>query len=352
MLPRAVTPQSQPELSMPVLTGAAAGGTQAFAGKRVAVIGFGNQGRAHALNLRDSGISVIVGTRSGGSGEREAVAAGLTTMPIEEACRQADLAVIALPDQVHGPVWTASIAPHLGPGQVAGFLHGFSVHFGQVKADPAVGVVMVAPKGPGQTLRDRFAAGQGIPSLMAVHQGGRDPAATRAMALAWAVGIGSGRAAILETTFAAEAETDLFGEQAVLCGGTLALVQAAFDTMVKAGYPADLAYMECCQELKQVVDLLFERGPAGMRKAISDTAEFGAFETVERLLDDHLRRKLDGLLAEVRDGSFARRFVSDAASGGQRMRERRESIAWLGLERAGERVRRWMPWLGQKEGTP
>jgi ketol-acid reductoisomerase len=352
MLPGPVSEQQQIVTAMPVMTGPATGGTQGLSGKRVAILGFGNQGRAHAQNLRDSGLSVIVGTRSGGPGSEEAGRLGFTAMSIEQACLHADLLVVALPDQVHGPVWEASIAPNLSPGKVAGFLHGFSVHFGQIKADPGVGVVMVAPKGPGKTLRDRFAAGQGIPGLLAVHQGGSDPAATRAMALAWAVGIGCGHAAIVETTFAAETETDLFGEQAVLCGGTLALVQGAFETLVKAGYPADLAYMECCQELKQVVDLLFERGPAGMRRAISDTAEFGAFETAERLLDDHLRQTLERMLADVRSGAFARRFLEDARHGSPGMHAKRRSAAVGSLEQAGEHVRNWMPWLSHTGGQP
>ncbi|NBX25794.1 MAG: ketol-acid reductoisomerase [Planctomycetes bacterium] len=351
MLPRSVPEQPETIAAMPIVAGPAAGGIQALSGRRVAILGFGNQGRAHAQNLRESGVSVITGTRPGGVGSQQAVRLGFDDMPIERACHEADLVVLALPDQLHGPVWKASIAPNLRPGQVAGFLHGFSVHFGQVKADAGVGVVMVAPKGPGQTLRDRFTAGQGIPALLAVHQDGTDAATTRAMAMAWAVGIGCGRAAIVETTFAAETETDLFGEQAVLCGGTLALVQGAFETLVQAGYPADLAYMECCQELKQVVDLLFERGPAGMRKAISDTAEFGAFETAERLLDDHLRQALSRLLTEVRNGAFARRFLDDARTGGQGMQARRQAASATPLERAGEHVRAWMPWLGQTGGT-
>ena len=345
MLPRKVTAASQPEPALPVLRGGAAGGTQALAGKRVAIIGFGNQGRAHALNLRDSGVSVHVGTRPGGPGAEAATRENFVAQDISAACREADLAVIALPDQVHGPAWRDSIEPNLRAGAVAGFLHGFSVHHGEVRPRPDLGIVMVAPKGPGKTLRDRFLAGQGLPSLWAVHQNGADATRTKAMALAWAVGIGSGRAAIVETTFAAETETDLFGEQAVLCGGTLSLVQAAFETMVEAGYPADLAYMECCQELKQVVDLLFERGPQGMRRAISDTAEFGAFETVERLVDDGLRQKFRQLLQDVRSGAFARRFLADTAAGSPAMRARRAAAGSHPIEKAGQDVRRWMPWL-------
>jgi ketol-acid reductoisomerase len=345
MLPRIVDALRKPQSAMPTLAGDAAGDLQALAGRHVAVVGFGNQGRAHAMNLRDSGVSVIVGTRAGGVGDAEARRLAFSTLSIEAACRAADLVVVALPDQTHGSVWRSSIGPNLRPGSIVGFLHGFSVRFGQVQPNPDVGVVMVAPKGPGKTLRERFVAGLGLPALLAVHQGGVDPAVTRAVAMAWAVGIGSGRAAIVETTFAAEAETDLFGEQAVLCGGVTGLVQAAFETLVKAGYPADLAYMECCQELKQVVDLLFDRGPAGMRRAISDTAEFGAFETSRRLLDDALRGTLERLLEDVRSGAFAHRFLADAQAGAPAMRAWRAEADANPIEQAGEHVRRWMPWL-------
>lgn len=316
----------------------------------VALIGYGNQGRAHALNLRDSGVRVIVGARSGGPGHAAAKADGFNPVSLSAAVERSGLVVVALPDHAHQSCWNSDIAPHLRADAVVGFLHGFSVHHGAVRAEEKRGVVMVAPKGPGKTLRDRFVQGLGIPALFAVHQGGSDAARTRAIGLGWATGIGSARARVIETTFAAECETDLFGEQAVLCGGMLGLVQAAFETLVEAGYPAELAYMECCQELKQIADLVFERGPAGMREAISSTAEFGAFEASDELVDAAWRTKLRGMLQRIRDGRFGHAFQADAAAGFPRMRERRAAAAHHPIEAAGRAVRDWMPWIeGRKD---
>jgi len=260
-----------------------------------------------------------------------------------------DLVVFALPDEQHERLWPAKVEPNLRPGCVAGFLHGFSIHFGLVRPRPDLGVVLVAPKGPGHTLRQRFVEGLGLPCLFAVHQGGRDALATRAIGLAWAAGIGSARAAIVETTFAAEAENDLFGEQAVLCGGMMALMRAAFETLVRAGHPAEVAYFECCQELKQVADLVYERGLAATDRAISNTAEFGAFVAAERLVDEAMRNKLDALLSAVRDGSFARRFKADADAGFPWLNARRAEAAAHPIERAGEQARAWLPWLSNKD---
>jgi ketol-acid reductoisomerase len=324
---------------------------EALSGRSVAVIGYGNQGRAHALNLRDSGVLVAVGSDPGRAGWARSEADGFRPLPIEKAAASSDLVVLALPDEMHEGLWRDRLAASVRPGAVVGFLHGFSIHFGFVQVPQSMGVVLVAPKGPGHALRRRFEEGVGLPCLFAVHQGGADAAATRAIGLAWAAGIGGGRAAVVETTFAVEAETDLFGEQAVLCGGMMSLMQAAFDTLVRAGYPADVAYMECCQELKQIADLAYERGLAGTRTAISNTAEFGAFVAGDRLVDDTTRTKLDALLAEVRDGSFARRFRDDAQAGFPWMSRRRAAAAQERIERAGASVRRWMPWLGGREDT-
>ena len=326
--------------------------TEVLSGKTVAVIGYGNQGRAHALNLRDSGIRVLAGSDHGRRGWNRAEADGFQPLPIEEACAKADLAVIALPDEQQEALWQRHIAPALRPGSVVGFLHGFSIRFGFVRPADTIGVVLVAPKGPGKALRERFVAGTGLPCLFAVHQAGADAATTRALGLAWAAGIGGARAAIVETTFAVEAETDLFGEQAVLCGGMMALMQAAFTTLVRAGYPADVAYMECCQELKQIADLVYERGLVATRQAISNTAEFGAFEAGRRIVDDAMQAKLDALLVGVRDGSFARRFHDDAGAGFPWMNARRAEAARHAIEHAGEAVRGWMPWLHRKDATP
>ena len=317
---------------------------EALAGQTVAVLGYGNQGRAHALNMRDAGLRIIAGCRPDGSARTRAAADGFEATGLAEAAQRADLAVIALPDHVHESAWSASIGPALRSGTTVGFLHGFSIRFGHVKPRAALGVVMVAPKGPGHTLRVRFQEGLGIPALVAVHQPGPDAALTRARMLAWATAIGSARAAIVETTFAAEAETDLFGEQAVLCGGVMALVRTAFETLVEAGYPPDVAYMECCQELKQLADLLYERGPAGMRRAISTTAEFGAFEA-QTMDTPELRARLSSMLADIQSGAFAERFRADARAGFPWLNQRREAAQAHPIEAAGDLVRAWLPWL-------
>jgi ketol-acid reductoisomerase len=319
--------------------------TEALAGKTVAILGFGNQGRAHALNLRDSGVSVIVGTDPDRSGSARASADGFTVRTMVEAASSADLVVMALPDRMHGEIWNCQIATAVKPSCVIGFLHGFSVHYRLLEPADCLGVVMVAPKGPGTALRERYVRGQGLPCLLAVHQPGLDPHVTHGMATAWAHAIGCSRAAIIPTTFAAETETDLFGEQAVLCGGMLGLVQVAFETLVRAGYPAELAYMECAQELKQVADLLFAHGPQGMRAAISDTAEYGAFEAADRIGGVTMRAELDRVLEDIRSGDFARRLMQDAQSGSPWLRSRRASAANDPIEAAGAAVREWMPWL-------
>jgi ketol-acid reductoisomerase len=325
--------------------------SEALASAVFAVIGYGNQGRAHALNLRESGAHVIVGARDGGTSAARGAQDGFQVQPLERAAATADLCILSLPDEAHADVWQGTLQSALKPGATVGFLHGFSVHFGAVRPDASIGVVLVAPKGPGHTVRVRYTQGLGVPALFAVHQPGRDASRTRALGLAWAHGIGSARAAIVETTFAAETETDLFGEQAVLCGGVMALAQEAYRALVEAGYPPALAYMECCQELKQVVDLMFERGLTGMRAAISNTAEFGAFVAQERLVDDALRARMRSLLQDIRSGVFARRFQADAAAGfpwlaAQRARANHDSI-----EVAGSEVRRWMPWLDPSQGA-
>jgi ketol-acid reductoisomerase len=320
---------------------------QTLSGLIFAVIGYGNQGRANALNLRDSGARVTVGARPGKRAWSRALEDGFPARSLPEAAAEADVLIVALPDEAHEEVWRSDLEPALRAGTVAGFLHGFSVHHGLVRPRPELGVVLLAPKGPGHALRARFLEGLGIPALFAVHQPGPDGSRTRAAGLAWAHGIGCARAAVIETTFAAETETDLFGEQAVLCGGVMALVHEAFRTLVDAGHDPDLAYMECCQELKQVADLLFERGPAGMRAAISNTAEFGAFAAEERLMDDALRTRLRALLVDVQSGEFARRFRDDARAGFPWMNRKRAAASAEPIEQAGAAVRGWTPWLGE-----
>lgn len=313
---------------------------RALDGRTVAILGYGNQGEAHALNLRDSGVTVIVGARAGGGAEARAVAAGFRTISIPDASADADLAIVALPDEVHGEVVRDVIAPHLRHGAVLGFLHGFSIRFGRVVPPAGAGVVMVAPKGPGTTLRDRFVRGLGIPCLFAVHQE-TDGSAER-LGLAWASGIGCGRARILRSTFADEAETDLFGEQAVLCGGMSALVQAAFEILVEAGYPPELAYIECCHEVKQVADLVYERGLDGMRRAISTTAEFGAYAAGPRVVDASVRARLREMLTEIRDGAFARTMADDQARGFPWLTGQRRASAAHPIEEPSALVRSWM----------
>ena len=315
--------------------------------KEVAVIGYGNQGRVHAWNLRDSGIRVRVGGRSGSAALAAAAADGFQAGPTAEVAAGADLVVLALPDEHHAAVWRAALLPVLRPGQTVGFLHGLSVHFGQVQVPAGVGCVLVAPKGPGPTLRSRFEQGQGIPALWAVHQECAPEAdgRARALALAWCAGLGCHRAGVVQTTFRDEAVTDLFGEQAVLCGGMMALAQAAYDTLVEAGYPPMLAYLECVHEIKQVADILYERGPAGMRAAISNTAEFGAAKAEPRIADAHLRQTFRAMLQDIHSGAFARALADDAAAGSAWLEAQRAAAKQNSIEAAGHDVRALMPWL-------
>jgi ketol-acid reductoisomerase len=319
-------------------------------GRRVGIVGFGNQGAAHAMNLRESGIAVRVANRAETPAGRCAVSCGFEPEPINVVAAESDLLIIALPDEVQPEVWRKSIEPHLQPPVVVGFLHGFAIRYGLISASEDVGVIMVAPKGPGRTLRDRFLEGRGIPCLFAIHQPGRSADLdAEALGLAWAAGIGCARAAIVRTTFADETETDLFGEQAVLCGGLTGLIIAAFETLVDAGYPPELAYLECCHEVKQVADLIYERGPAGMMEVISNTAEFGACRAMPRLVDASMRDRLRELLEEVRDGRFAAAMRADHADGFRWFGDQRSRVAGHPIEAPGKVVRSWMPWLAPRD---
>jgi len=313
-------------------------------GKTIAVLGYGNQGRAHALNLRDSGLKVVVGGRAGSHKVELARSEGFEAMELAAAAARADLAIVALPDQAQPAAWGKWIESALPKGAVVGFVHGFAIRFGFIEPRTDLGVVLVAPKGPGATVRARYEEGLGIPALFAVERENAAGAA-RAMAIAWGAGIGCARSGLIETTFAAEAESDLFGEQAVLCGGLLALVHEAYALLVEAGYPPEVAYIECCHEVKQVADLLYARGPDGMRRAISDTAEFGAFVAEKALVDEHLRGKLRALLADVRSGAFAERFMRDHDAGHPEFGAWRRAASGHPIEQPSATVRGMMPWL-------
>ncbi len=317
---------------------------QPLRGRPVAVLGYGNQGRAHALNLRDSGVEVVVGSREESLGTATARGDGFVVQAIPDAAAGADLVILALPDEVQPRVYVEQIAPRLRPGATIGFIHGFNIHHRFIEPAPGIGVVMVAPKGPGTTLRELFRAGRGLPCLLAVERESAGDDASR-LALAWATGIGAGRSAVIRTTFADETVSDLFGEQAVLCGGMTALVLAAFETLVEAGYPPELAYLECCHELKQVADLLYARGPSGMNEAISSTAEFGSFDAGPRLVDHNVRDRLRAMLADIRSGGFAERMRRDAAAGSPWLEARRRALRSHPIEPAGKVIRSLMPWL-------
>lgn len=283
----------------------------------VAVLGYGNQGQAHALNLRDSGVPVIVAQRGGSPRFDAARADGFEPMPTDQAVTRASLLILALPDDRMADIYADAIAPHLRPGQTLGFIHGFNIHFRRIVPPASVDVVMVAPKGPGRLVRDAFVAGRGVAGLLAIHQ---DAAAqARRTALAWAAGIGCTRIGVLETTFAHEAVTDLFGEQTVLCGGMLELMKAAFETLVAAGYPEELAYFECVHEVKQIVDLVYDGGIEEMRRRISSTARYGGLIRGPQMVPDAVRQAMRTALADIESGAFARRFAADTAAGGPEM---------------------------------
>jgi ketol-acid reductoisomerase len=323
-----------------------AGDLERLRGRCVAIIGYGNQGRAHALNLRDSGVEVAIGQRPGASADR-AGEDGFVPVAVGQAVRAAELIIMALPDETAAEVFGASIASHLENKHTLGFVHGFNIRFGFIVPPPSIDVIMIAPKGPGALLRSLFVAGRGLPALMAVHQDASGLA--RSTALAWAAGIGSTRAGVVETTFASETETDLFGEQAVLCGGVTALCKAGFETLVEAGYEPAFAYLECVHELKQVVDLIYERGLAGMRKAISNTAEYGDVTRGPRIMGEAVRAEMRRILDEVRSGAFAKEWIEEHRAGGDRFRKLHDSDADGDFEEAGRAIRSLMPWLGKSQ---
>jgi len=313
---------------------------------KVAVIGYGSQGHAHALNLRGSGVQVEGGLREGSPSWGEAEATGLTVRTVGDAVKDAQLVSILLPDQVQPAVYDAHIEPNLATGAAVLFAHGFNILYKRIAPDAGHDVIMVAPKGPGHIVRRLFTEGYGTPALIAIEQDASGNA--RELALAYAVGIGAGRAGILETTFKEETETDLFGEQAVLCGGTSELVRAGFETLVEAGYAPEIAYYECLHELKLIVDLMYENGLAGMRYSISDTAEFGDYTRGKRVVDDHVRAEMKSILTDIQSGEFAREWIADMDSNEARLKEMRAEAAQSQLEVVGKELRGLMHKAGER----
>ena len=314
--------------------------------KTVAIIGYGSQGHAHALNLKDSGINVIVGLYPGSKSAEKAKAAGLTVYPVAEAAQKADLIMILLPDEVQKSVYQQEIEPHLSEGKVLAFAHGFNIHFAQVVPPANVDVVMVAPKGPGHLVRRTYEQGQGVPCLFAVYQDASGQARDRA--LAYAKGIGGTRAGILETTFREETETDLFGEQAVLCGGLSALIKAGFETLVDAGYQPELAYFECLHEVKLIVDLVVEGGLAKMRDSISNTAEYGDYTRGPRIVTEQTKAEMKKVLQEIQSGQFAREFVLENQAGKPGFTAMRRQEAEHPIEEVGKDLRAMFSWMKQE----
>ena len=312
-------------------------------GKTVAIIGYGSQGHAHALNLKDSGVNVVVGLYAGRPSVAKAEAEGLKVLSVDEAAQIADFLMILLPDEVQKTVYSTQIEPHLQPGNVLLFAHGFNIHFGQVVPPPQVDVVMVAPKGPGHLVRRTYAQGEGVPCLFAVYQDASGQARDRAMA--YAKGIGGTRAGILETTFREETETDLFGEQVVLCGGLSALIKAGFETLVEAGYQPELAYFECLHEVKLIVDLVVEGGLAKMRDSISNTAEYGDYTRGPRIITDETRWEMQKILSEIQSGQFAREFVLENQAGKPGFTSMRRQEAEHPIEAVGKDLRAMFSWL-------
>ncbi|CDN12678.1 MAG: ketol-acid reductoisomerase [Richelia sp.] len=314
-----------------------------LAGKTVAIIGYGSQGHAHALNLKDSGMDVIVGLYPGSKSAPKAQAAGLTVKNVADAAKAADLIMILLPDEVQKSVYKQDIEPNLEAGNVLAFAHGFNIHFGQVVPPADVDVIMVAPKGPGHLVRRTYDQGQGVPCLFAVYQNASGQARDRAMA--YAKGIGGTRAGILETTFREETETDLFGEQAVLCGGLSALIKAGFETLVEAGYQPELAYFECLHEVKLIVDLVVEGGLATMRDSISNTAEYGDYTRGPRVVTPETKAEMGRILREIQSGQFAREFVLENQSGKPGFTAMRRQEAEHSIEEVGKDLRAMFSWL-------
>ncbi len=311
--------------------------------KTVAILGFGSQGHAHALNLRDSGVDVVVGLRESSSSVAKAQEEGLEVLSIADAASRGDVVMVLLPDEKQADVWESEIRDGIAPGDLLMFAHGFSIHYEQIVPPPEVDVAMVAPKGPGHLVRRQFTEGEGVPGLLAVHQDASGRA--RELALAYAKGIGCTRGGVIETSFREETETDLFGEQAVLCGGVTELVRAGYETLVDAGYDPRLAYFECLHELKLIVDLMYEKGITGMRYSISNTAEYGDLTRGKRVISDATRAEMRRILAEIQSGEFAREWIAENRAGQESFQRMREEQADHQVEREGRELRGMMSWI-------
>jgi ketol-acid reductoisomerase len=315
-------------------------------GRNVAILGYGSQGHAHALNLKDSGVDVLVGLREGSASVDKARADGLRVESIADAASEGDVVMVLLPDETQADVWEAEISDGIAPGNLLMFAHGFSIHFGQIDPGPEVDIGMAAPKGPGHLVRRQFVDGEGVPGLIAVQRDATGSA--RDLVLAYAKGIGCTRAGVIETTFKDETETDLFGEQAVLCGGVTELVRAGYETLVEAGYDPRLAYFECLHELKLIVDLMYEKGITGMRYSISNTAEYGDLTRGKRVIDEHTRAEMKRILGEIQSGEFAREWIAENRAGQENFQRMRTEQKDHQIEREGKQLRSMMDWIDQE----
>ncbi|HAI68922.1 MAG TPA: ketol-acid reductoisomerase, partial [Gammaproteobacteria bacterium] len=311
--------------------------------KKVAIIGYGSQGHAHANNLKESGVEVVVALRSGSASAQKVKSAGLQSKPIEEAVAWADVVMVLAPDEDQAQLYREQIAPNIKSGSALAFAHGFNIHFEQIEAAADLDVIMIAPKGPGHLVRSTYTQGAGVPSLIAVHQDASGQA--REIALSYASANGAGRAGVIETSFREETETDLFGEQAVLCGGLTALAQAGFETLVEAGYAPEMAYFECLHELKLIVDLMYEGGMANMRYSVSNTAEYGDFTRGPRIITEQTKDEMRQILKEIQTGEFAREFIMENQTGRATLKAKRRLARQHQLEQVGDQLRSMMPWI-------
>ena len=312
-------------------------------GRKVAILGYGSQGHAHALNLRDSGIDVVVGLRDGSGSAAKAQEEGIKVLSLAEASKAADLVMMLLPDTEQGSVYKESVAPNLEPGNALFFAHGFNIRFDCIQPDDSLDVAMVAPKGPGHLVRRTFEEGGGVPCLVAVEQDATGTA--HGLSLAYANALGAGAAGMIQTTFTEECETDLFGEQVVLCGGLTSLVKNAFETLVEAGYQPEVAYFECLHELKLIVDLMYEQGIGGMRYSISDTAEYGDLTRGPMVVDSHVRETMEKILSDIRSGEFAREWIAEAEGGRKNFTKLESADHEHLIEKVGAELRAMMPWI-------